>query len=290
MRILSRILANGDGLLVKKDPKQARRLLLKAANAGEAQAQQRLGKLHFKKKFEVIGDYGSFDQDEEVCIKWLKKAADQGSLEAYYFLSKMAFYRISQEAFFRYESITAEDVFKYCSIIGKFAVTEEMKSHCYFVLADMYDELHNTGTDIFELGLVSPVNLSIYWAGKFQEFGFSNATQLFSNILVSDAGDAWYPNSAGIELPGRSFLPLVKRITKMVDNCNCEERCTTCTLRKYEHSCIVCKNEDRKNLKVCSGCNVFHYCDIDCQKKHWYAGHKKECKKKHWIESFFPNL
>lgn len=48
-----------------------------------------------------------------------------------------------------------------------------------------------------------------------------------------------------------------------------------------DHTACLCGNP--LNLAVCSGCQVVHYCSVDCQRKHWRQksdqSHKAECKK-----------
>ena len=48
----------------------------------------------------------------------------------------------------------------------------------------------------------------------------------------------------------------------------CDERRT--------HACGNCGST--RNLKVCRGCRVVRYCNDECQRQAWKAGHKKECK------------
>ncbi len=40
--------------------------------------------------------------------------------------------------------------------------------------------------------------------------------------------------------------------------------------------CHFCGNRG-EDLKICSGCKKFYYCNKDCQKQDWNAGHKQEC-------------
>ncbi len=42
--------------------------------------------------------------------------------------------------------------------------------------------------------------------------------------------------------------------------------------------CHFCGNRG-DDLKICSGCKKFYYCNRDCQGQDWNAGHKQECTK-----------
>lgn len=42
--------------------------------------------------------------------------------------------------------------------------------------------------------------------------------------------------------------------------------------------CEGCQQEkERKELMVCTGCNARYYCNAECQRKDWKAGHREEC-------------
>ena len=96
------------------------------------QAVDRIVVFSASKMIESDGDFGSFEQNAELSIKWLRKAADQGSLQAYYFLAKMAYCRLRGDAFYHDESLSPKDIFKYCSIIVKFG-SEERKKYIYSI-------------------------------------------------------------------------------------------------------------------------------------------------------------
>jgi len=61
---------------------------------------------------------------------------------------------------------------------------------------------------------------------------------------------------------------------KMVDE---EEGKTTPTLP----CCAACGTHKttRHPLNACSQCHTTHYCNRDCQMKHWKEGHKRQCKR-----------
>jgi hypothetical protein len=61
---------------------------------------------------------------------------------------------------------------------------------------------------------------------------------------------------------------------KMLDE---EEGKTTPTLP----CCATCgtPKTTRRPLHACSQCHTTHYCNRDCQMKHWKAGHKRVCKR-----------
>jgi hypothetical protein len=44
--------------------------------------------------------------------------------------------------------------------------------------------------------------------------------------------------------------------------------------------CATCgtPKTTRRPLNNCSGCRTVHYCNRDCQMKHWKEGHKRKCK------------
>ncbi|KAJ3531387.1 hypothetical protein NMY22_g8174 [Coprinellus aureogranulatus] len=44
------------------------------------------------------------------------------------------------------------------------------------------------------------------------------------------------------------------------------------------HRCDYCLRK-QLNLKRCSGCGSYWYCDAKCQNDHWHSGHKRICKK-----------
>lgn len=39
-------------------------------------------------------------------------------------------------------------------------------------------------------------------------------------------------------------------------------------------TCVVCQ---KPGSSKCSKCKSVYYCGVDCQVKHWQAGHKEEC-------------
>ena len=45
--------------------------------------------------------------------------------------------------------------------------------------------------------------------------------------------------------------------------------------------CATCgtPKTTRRPFKLCSQCHTTHYCNRDCQMKHWKAGHKRHCKR-----------
>lgn len=43
--------------------------------------------------------------------------------------------------------------------------------------------------------------------------------------------------------------------------------------------CAQCGTLSKEKLKVCSGCNLFAYCNAKCQLIHWKSGHKFVCKR-----------
>lgn len=47
--------------------------------------------------------------------------------------------------------------------------------------------------------------------------------------------------------------------------------------------CVWCANRSldgvNSKLKTCGNCRSRRYCCVDCQRKHWNAGHKEECKR-----------
>jgi TPR repeat protein len=45
--------------------------------------------------------------------------------------------------------------------------------------------------------------------------------------------------------------------------------------------CAACGTHEttRRPLKNCQQCHTTHYCNRDCQMKHWKEGHKRQCKR-----------
>ena len=45
--------------------------------------------------------------------------------------------------------------------------------------------------------------------------------------------------------------------------------------------CAACgtAKTTRRPFKLCSQCHTTHYCNRECQMKHWKAGHKRDCKR-----------
>ena len=51
-------------------------------------------------------------------------------------------------------------------------------------------------------------------------------------------------------------------------------------MSKEKHFCNYCNiSNEKKSLLKCSGCNIYYYCSIDCQRKDWIK-HKIICKSK----------
>jgi hypothetical protein len=49
---------------------------------------------------------------------------------------------------------------------------------------------------------------------------------------------------------------------------------------KMQCSSYLCENIEPEvgAFKVCAKCKLKYYCSPECQKQHWFDGHKKECR------------
>ena len=59
----------------------------------------------------------------------------------------------------------------------------------------------------------------------------------------------------------------------------------------WENVCAHCgtNKQETQQFKTCARCKAFFYCSKKCQVEHWKDGHKVDCKG-HWIEDFFPEI
>jgi len=71
-------------------------------------------------------------------------------------------------------------------------------------------------------------------------------------------------------------------VAKMVANAAFSDGKKNQKVRKEIHAstCTYCgvHNESREELPSCAKCSSVYYCDGDCQRAHWDAGHKQECR------------
>lgn len=44
-----------------------------------------------------------------------------------------------------------------------------------------------------------------------------------------------------------------------------------------KHTCVNCFKHSKEKFQCCSGCKLYYYCSVECQKEHWPT-HKKDCK------------
>jgi len=85
--------------------------------------------------------------------------------------------------------------------------------------------------------------------GTFREAGTQHMVVLTREVdIVSQI----YPTKEFYSLFSKSDVPVIK-------------------------PCVVCKDHT-KPTKLCSGCKVFNYCSVECQKAHW-PEHKSKCNK-----------
>merc|ERR1711959_859271 len=75
-----------------------------------------------------------------------------------------------------------------------------------------------------------------------------------------------------------------KAIAKIPDNKKSKKKKNKKKKKKRTRmkcSSFICENVESKvgEFKVCSQCSLAYYCSAACQKRHWYAGHKKECER-----------
>ena len=239
----------------KIDHQKAKSYLLEAASAGDPIALYTLG--------------NSFDTGSHKARKYYLLAADKGYLPAYERLSSMHLHGYDGKDSFRHASI-----------------------------ATFFDE---QGTGSFHLGILhtllskktflkdvplESLSLSFYWMGKTKLIPNQDAwiRKRLQSILVR-LYKSWHPTSTPFCYPGYSFLPLAKRIMGDSPFDGDMARLNA----EFKTHCFSCHKIDRKNLRMCAGCKVFHYCGKACQLKHWRAGHKRECSK-HWLETFCPDL
>ena len=137
--------------------------------------------------------------------------------------------------------------------------------------------------------------LSLYWFGKAGEVQNRDPRGCISLTMMTHQLDVamrtlWYPrhDSNRDPLPGYSHVPF---------NIWANAKGGQYTKEYYmwpnpwKSKCANCNkaSQEDEQFKACARCKAFHYCSKKCPVEHWKDGHKVDCKG-HWIEEFFPDL
>ena len=264
---------------LKKDIKEAVKLYKRAADLGNAEAQDYVA-FHY---FNSYGDSGSTKCFEKARY-YAEKAAHQGALNSYYLLAKILM---------KSDCNLDQEVFRLLTLAA-FQGHQNARSD----LARGYERMFqyfSTGRDeAWKRNLLR----SLYWWGKcaeVEEKEPEGCTSLPNMVLHLDLAmrSLWHPRNDDdncVPLPGYSHVPFCTwALAKGGQN-------TPLIFSKppfdcWKNRCANCDrmSEGKQNFKACARCKAFHYCSKKCQVQHWKAGHKVDCKG-HWIEEFFSDI
>jgi hypothetical protein len=263
---------NGTGGL-KKDIKKAMKLYKKAADLGNADAQDQLA-IHYSKPT---------TKSLEKSRYYAEKAAHEGAVNSQYILAGLLInsdWNHKEEAF---------------RLMTLAAFQGHQQARC--ALAFYYEQVFQHMSSVRDEAWRKNLLLSVYWYGKGAEVETQNPKghkSLPNMVLHLDLAmrSLWHPRDDGNRdpLPGYSHVsfctwalakagkqtPLI--VSKSPFDC-WKYRCANCNMM----------SEEKDQFKACARCKAFHYCSKKCQVEHWKAGHKVDCKV-HWIEEFFPDI
>jgi hypothetical protein len=142
--------------------------------------------------------------------------------------------------------------------------------------------------------------LGVYWFGKAAELaegkdprmGGCKALALMALRLDLTMRLIWYPRP-GDPPPGYSHIPfctwaLAKGDQHTEDVLPLDPSFDMHSRKNGCANCGIASLEDEQ-FKQCARCKAVYYCSKKCQVEHWKAGHKVDCKG-YWIEEFFPEI
>lgn len=268
----------------KKNPKKARKWLLAAAKVKHAQSLYHLAECYYLARGMEQPPYGDFGQSYEEAFNLYSASADIGFAASYLRLAEM--YRGGH-----YVEADPQKALELASLAA-YQQTELLQGRdCEFLYLHYANHWADakSGSRAHES---RDFDLSVYWVGRAMQFECMKeklGEGLSQQIAMYSAKQYWFKHTSGIVYPGYSTLPLAKQLETKY---NIRESDSSIFIQHWKDRCALatCKKKNEGTMKVCTGCRVFYFCDKDCQRKHWKAGHKRECKGNHWIKEFLPDL
>jgi hypothetical protein len=263
---------------LKKNTNKAITLYQRAAELGNAFAQERLAQLHY------YGDGVPKCLEKARC--YAEKAVDQGRKYGQHILGLLSFRKDDLKGGFHFLTLAA---FQGC-YDSRFALGKH-----YEVLMQMGHGMH------WRKNLL----LSLYWYGKAAHLDSQSPEECRGQrsmiMMACQLNKAmrllWHPrpNSIHDPLPGYSHVPFCTwALAKGEQNTQLLLKSDEPLLvhSPWKNICANCgRKGEKETLKTCARCKAFHYCSKKCQVEHWKAGHKVDCKVGgHWIEQFFPDI
>ena len=277
---------NGTIRGIKKNNMKAFELYQRAADLGNAEAQEMLASMYLCGK---LGPPECFDKARY----YAEKAANQGSREGQYILANLLLFHGENNENKAFELLTLA-AYQGCQ-----------KSQC--VVAAIYEEsdkvtmtTKTAEDDVWRKNIL----LSLYWYGKGSEVATKDSKPGHLSLvgmayhLNLAMSVLWHPrdHSNIHSIPGYSHVPFC---TWALAKGGLQHRPSDITFSEHrlldtnawKNVCANCgtKSREQEQLKACARCRAFRYCSKQCQVQHWKAGHKVDCKG-HWIEEFFPNI
>jgi hypothetical protein len=275
---------------LRKHTKKAIKLMKRAAELGEACAQDDLAHAYY---------FGDYSPDIPKCLEkarfYAEKGADQGAATSQFILANVI---IDSPDF----NLDADDekVFKLLTLAAY-----QGYYNARLGLGDFYGERckrMKRGSADWRKNIL----LSLYWYGNSAESAEvkdprrEGCRALAKTAVLLDLSlrSLWHPRPEDYNHdfpPGYSHIPFytwaldkggqyaTELITKQATFSNHSTR--------RKNGCANCgiASQGDEQFKQCARCKAVYYCSKKCQVEHWKAGHKVDCKG-HWIEEFFPEI
>ena len=269
---------------LRKNTKKAMKLMKRAAELGDAAAQDDLATAYY------FGNYSDVPVCMEKARYYAEKGADQGT-----FISQCILANMIMTAYNGDED--DEKVLKLLTLSayqGFYNARLSLGAFC-----DLKSKRMKRGSVDWRKNIL----LSLYWFGKSAELaegkdprqGGGRALALFALRLDLIMRSVWHPRPVyNHDLPpGYSHIPfytwaLAKGGQHTAELTSREASFDNHSRKNGCANCGIASQEDEQ-FKQCARCKAFHYCSKKCQVEHWKAGHKVDCKG-HWIEEFFPEI
>jgi hypothetical protein len=270
---------------LRKNTKKAMKLMKRAAELGDATAQDELAKVYFFEKYSL-----DIPQCLEKARYYAEKGADQGTFISQLILANV----IMDSPDFNLDEAN-DKVIKLLTLSafqGYYGARLSLG-----VFYDWRFKCIKRGDADRRKDLL----LSLYWYGKSAELeegkedprlGGCRSLAFMALQLDLTMRSLWHPRP-GDPPPGYSHIPFytwalakggqhtAELITKepTFDNHSRKNGCSNCGIA----------SQGDEQFKQCARCEAVYYCSKKCQVEHWKAGHKVDCKG-HWIEEFFPEI
>ena len=274
------------------------KLMKERAQDGRAWAQYNLGRWY------MSGDRRGFPWKPKKALRWLEASAEQHFPDALYELAQV--YYTGYPCMVEQSHSKAFSLFKeaadigcavsqsnvgICYADGKGVEVNELMAVHYFTLAYNQNQCKTAGYYLGGFffrgagGLEKSLPRAKHYLEGAAKEGLASAYLALATVLMELSKEQY----AGQDIPGHSCIPRVlywtRKASKELTDPSAPIAARNLELiESYEDaSCSSCfktaQTHHPKKLTRCARCMAVWYCDKECQRKHWLAGHKVDCVK-----------